>query len=281
MTGETVVYKNELNLVPLRDFTSTEINLFFSMCNKLKEKDTDELKIPFVELKHLSSYEQTEKKRFINDLKRIYDKVLNLTYTEYSGLSFKKFVLFTAYEVNADDEYLTISVNHKLKNILNELTGDFTKFELEELTHIKSTYSKNMYRLLKQYRHTGYYKIHIDDFRERLDVPKSYRMTNINTSVLKPIINELSPLFVNLTINKIKAKKGRKIEWLEFVFSPERRTFSKKQPQSVKETNKGYRNREKTPEWIFDDSYSEDIVDDKLDSDRKAFLDQLKQDWED
>ena len=281
MTGETVVYKNELNLVPLRDFTSTEINLFFSMCNKLKEKDTDELKIPFAELKHLSSYEQTEKKRFINDLKRIYDKVLNLTYTEYSGLSFKKFVLFTAYEVNADDEYLTISVNDKLKNILNELTGDFTKFELEELTHIKSTYSKNMYRLLKQYRHTGYYKIHIDDFRERLDVPKSYRMTNINTSVLKPIINELSPLFVNLTINKIKAKKGRKIEWLEFVFSPERRTFSKKQPQSVKETNKGYRNREKTPEWIFDDSYSEDIVDDKLDSDRKAFLDQLKQDWED
>ncbi|WP_131832399.1 replication initiation protein, partial [Mycobacteroides abscessus] len=141
----------------------------------------------------------------------------------------------------------------KLKNILNELTGDFTKFELEELTHIKSTYSKNMYRLLKQYRHTGYYKIHIDDFRERLDVPKSYRMTNVNTSVLKPIIKELSPLFENLKINKIKAKKGRKIEWLEFVFSPERRTFSKKQPQSVKETNKGYRNREKTPEWIFDD----------------------------
>lgn len=281
MTGETVVYKNELNLVPLRDFTSTEINLFFSMCNKLKEKDIEELKIPFSELKHLSSYEQTEKKRFINDLKRIYDKVLNLTYTEYSGLSFKKFVLFTAYEVNADDEYLTISVNHKLKNILNELTGDFTKFELKELTHIKSTYSKNMYRLLKQYRHTGYYKIHIDDFRERLDVPKSYRMTNVNTSVLKPIIKELSPLFENLKINKIKAKKGRKIEWLEFVFSPERRTFSKKQPQSVKETNKGYRNREKTPEWIFDDSYSEDVVDDKLDSDRKAFLDQLKQDWED
>lgn len=281
MTGETVVYKNELNLVPLRNFTSTEINLFFSMCNKLKEKDIEELKIPFSELKYLSSYEQTEKKRFINDLKRIYDKVLNLTYTEYSGLSFKKFVLFTAYEVNADDEYLTISVNHKLKNILNELTGDFTKFELEELTHIKSTYSKNMYRLLKQYRHTGYYKIHIDDFRERLDVPKSYRMTNINTSVLKPIINELSPLFVNLKINKVKAKKGRKIEWLEFVFSPEQRTFSKKQPQSVKETNKGYRNREKTPKWIFDDSYSEDIVDDKLDSDRKAFLEKLKQDWGD
>ncbi|MFG6128068.1 replication protein Rep, partial [Staphylococcus aureus] len=29
MTGETVVYKNEMNLVTLRRFTATEINLFF------------------------------------------------------------------------------------------------------------------------------------------------------------------------------------------------------------------------------------------------------------
>ncbi|MRX06166.1 RepB family plasmid replication initiator protein, partial [Staphylococcus aureus] len=41
MTGETVVYKNEMNLVPLRRFTATEINLFFAMCNKLKEQDTN------------------------------------------------------------------------------------------------------------------------------------------------------------------------------------------------------------------------------------------------
>ena len=40
MSGETVIYKNEMNLVPLRRFTATEINLFFAMCNKLKEQDT-------------------------------------------------------------------------------------------------------------------------------------------------------------------------------------------------------------------------------------------------
>ena len=129
MKGEMILYKNEneLNLLPLRDLTSTEINLFFSMCNKLKEKDTEELTIPFNELNHLSSYEQAEKKKLINDLKRISDKVTRLTYTQYRGLSFEKFVLFTSYEVNAEDEYLTISVNYKVKDILNELTGDFTK----------------------------------------------------------------------------------------------------------------------------------------------------------
>ncbi|HAR3011345.1 TPA: RepB family plasmid replication initiator protein, partial [Staphylococcus aureus] len=56
MTGETVVYKNEMNLVPLRRFTATEINLFFAMCNKLKEQDTNTLRLSFDELKKLSNY---------------------------------------------------------------------------------------------------------------------------------------------------------------------------------------------------------------------------------
>ncbi len=35
MSGETVVYRNEMNLVPLRRFTSTEVDLFGSVA-KLK-----------------------------------------------------------------------------------------------------------------------------------------------------------------------------------------------------------------------------------------------------
>lgn len=286
MTGETVVYKNDLNLVPLRDFNSVEINLFFSMCNRLKEKSTNELVIPFEELKELSNYEQTEKKRFINDLKHVYDKVLKLTYTEYSGLSFKKFVLFTAYEVNAEDETLTISVNPKLKNILNELTNNFTKFELNELTNIKSSYAKNMYRLLKQYKHTGYFKIQIDDFRERLDIPKSYRMTNITDYVLKPIIKELTPIFKNLNINKVKARKGRKIEYLEFIFDAEKRIHSKRQPEMANVGKQEHmRSREKTPKWLINrnnkTNNSSENLDTELEQKRKKFEQELKDTWGD
>ena len=285
MTGETVVYKNDLNLVPLRDFNSVEINLFFSMCNRLKEKSTNELVIPFEELKELSNYEQTEKKRFINDLKHVYDKVLKLTYTEYSGLSFKKFVLFTAYEVNAENETLTISVNPKLKNILNELTNNFTKFELNELTNIKSSYAKNMYRLLKQYKHTGYFKIQIDDFRERLDIPKSYRMTNITDYVLKPIIKELTPIFKNLNINKVKARKGRRIEYLEFTFDAEKRIHSKRQPKMANVgTQQHMGSREKTPKWLNKNGAMiktrNERYDQDLEEQRKAFRKQLEKDWE-
>ena len=32
MSGETVVYRNEMNLVSLRRFTSTEVDLFWFCC---------------------------------------------------------------------------------------------------------------------------------------------------------------------------------------------------------------------------------------------------------
>jgi plasmid replication initiation protein len=38
MTGETVVYRNEMNLVPLRKFTSTEVDLFLHCVINLKNK---------------------------------------------------------------------------------------------------------------------------------------------------------------------------------------------------------------------------------------------------
>ncbi|MBN4863174.1 RepB family plasmid replication initiator protein, partial [Staphylococcus sp. EG-SA-32] len=168
-----------------------------------------------------SNYYTRSQGRFINDLEHVYDKMLNLTYVERNGRSFEKFVLFTSYKVDLDEECLSISVNSDLKHILNSITADFTKFELKEMTHLKSTYAKNMFRLLKQYKHSGYMKIRVEDFRERLDIPNSYRMSNINQFVLTPIIRELSTIFNNLKINKIKAKKGRKIEWMEFIFDAE------------------------------------------------------------
>ncbi|WP_210133589.1 MULTISPECIES: RepB family plasmid replication initiator protein [unclassified Staphylococcus] len=278
MTGETVVYRNEMNLVPLRKFTSTEVDLFFTLCNKLKEQDTRKLEIPFDELKHLSNYYSRSQERFIKDLEHVYDKMLNLTYTEHNGKSFKKFVLFTSYELNAEDEYLSISINNDLKHVLNSITSDFTKFELQEMTYLKSTYAKNMFRYLKQYKHTGYLKMDIEDFKERLDIPKSYKMNDINKRVFNPIIKELGAIFKDLNINKISAKKSRKIEWVEFTFEPEKRIHSKRQPDMANVGKpKHNTSREMTPEWLknkqHEQSNSETL--EYTEEERRAFLEKM------
>ena len=286
MSGETVIYKNEMNLVPLRRFTATEINLFFAMCNKLKEQDTNKLHLSFDELKKLSNYSPKTRNinRFVDDLQRVYDKMLDILYTIKTETKIKKFVLFYKYEIDISDRYLEIATSPDLKYILNSITNNFTKFELKEMTHLKSTYAKNMFRLLKQYKHTGYIKINISDFKNRLDIPKTYQMNDITKRVLKPIINELSSIFNNLNINKIKAKKGRKIEWLEFTFDAEKRIHNKRQPKT---TNVGkqrqYISREKTPNWLENLTYKNkehETDDPQFEKEREAFLKQLKMDWE-
>lgn len=283
MSGETVIYKNEMNLVPLRRFTSTEINLFFAMCNKLKEQDTNTLHLSFDELKELSNYspETRNINRFVKDLDDVYKKMLELTIKYEDDEVIERFVLFNHYKIHKRDQYLEISTSPNLKHILNSITNNFTKFELKEMTYLKSTYSKNMFRLLKQYKHTGYMKIKIEDFRERLDIPKSYRMTDINKNVFKPVITELSSIFNNLNINKIKAKKGRKIEWLEFIFDAEKRIHSKRQPQMANiGKSRQYISREKTPIWLTNPEESKDTTDPDFEKDREAFLKQLEVNWE-
>ena len=97
------------------------------------------------------------------------------------------FVLFTKYKIDKDKKTVNIAVNEDFYWVLNELTQKFTKFELSEFISLKSTYSKECYRRLKQYRNTGMWIVEIDEFRRLLDIPNSYKSGNIDQRVLKPI----------------------------------------------------------------------------------------------
>ena len=218
MADIKVRYKNELNLVPMRNFDSVEMNLFFSICAKMKDKGLSKVQFTFEDLRELSAYKPTSIKRFSDDLEAVYNKMLQLTYrTEEAGIR-EKFVLFTGYRIDENNQTVDISVNPELAYIVNELSSKFTKFELQEFTGIRSSYAKTMYRLLKQYRSTGFYIVKIEDFREILSIPNSYQMSDIDKQVLKPIKNELSEFFDPLKIKKIKARKGNRIAMIEFRF---------------------------------------------------------------
>lgn len=218
MNELTVKYKNELNTIPMRTFNAKEMDLFFSICAKMKNKNDETVRFEFDDLRRLSKYKPTQLSRFADDLEKMYEKILRLDYREHEKGIRKRFYLFTGYEINENEKYVDVTVNPKLDYILNELTQEFTQFELKEFTSLKSSYSKTMYRLLKQFKSTRYYVVTVDEFRDLLDVPKSYRMTHITQKILTPIQKEIEPYFSNLTIKKIKAENGNRIERLEFTF---------------------------------------------------------------
>jgi len=218
---QVTVYKNELNTSSFRKFNTVEMNLFFAICSKMREKGLSKIQFDFIELKELIGYTDRNNKRFISQLDSLYTKMLTLTYRKGNSIDYSKFVLFTGFNMKGSENYIEISVNPELEYLINEISTEFTKFELEEFTSLKSSYSKTMFRLLKQFRLTGYYKVNIDEFRRLLDIPTSYPMYKIDQSVLSYIKKELPSIFKNLKIKKIKAKKQNKIEYLEFSFTPQ------------------------------------------------------------
>ncbi|PJH64414.1 RepB family plasmid replication initiator protein, partial [Salmonella enterica] len=46
-----VKHANELNRVPMRGFTATEMNLFFSLCAKMKDKGDQKIRFDFETLR--------------------------------------------------------------------------------------------------------------------------------------------------------------------------------------------------------------------------------------
>ncbi|WP_404324684.1 replication initiation protein [Companilactobacillus paralimentarius] len=206
-----VKYDPELNTIPLRKFTPVEMNLFFSIVSRMRDKGDETVRFSFDQLKELSAYKPTANNRFIDDIESTYQKILGLRFGRRSkdGLYREFFVMFTEFEINghADDPYVDIKIYPKAIKLLNELES-WVRYALSEFRDLKSSYAKTMFRLLKQFRTTGYAYFSVADFNELLDVPKSYKSSNINQSVLKPIKEELTPLFRGLTVRK-KYGKGR------------------------------------------------------------------------
>lgn len=214
-----VKYQNELNLVPLKNFNAKQMDLFFALCARMKDKGVENIRFSFEELKELSDYKMTATKAFVADLEKLYKDMLNLSYRTENDDEIEYFVLFNGFKIDKKQKFVEVRVNQDLDYIINGLTTEFSRFELSAFTSIRSTYAKTLFRLLMQYRSTGYYVVSIEDFRELLDIPEYYQMGNIDQKVLKPAMKELHNYFENLEVTKIKAKKGNKIAKLEFAFT--------------------------------------------------------------
>ncbi|WP_145470821.1 RepB family plasmid replication initiator protein, partial [Staphylococcus epidermidis] len=129
----------------------------------------------FDELKELSKYsgKRGNINRLVKELDDVYNKIFQLTITYQHHHLIQTFILFNHYTIHKKHQYLQISTSPNLNHILNSITTNFTKFQLKQITNFKSTYSKNIFTILKQYKHTPYIKIKIHHFTQPLDIPKS------------------------------------------------------------------------------------------------------------
>ena len=247
--NEIVKYHNNFNSVALKNFSGVEINLLRAICSKLKNKDINEIKLEFSDLRKMVNFGHKGELRFIQNLEQLYKKLLNLSIRIETDDRIINFVLFTKYEILKKEKVIVIKINEEFKFLLNNLIKSFTRFELNEFISLKSNYSKEIYRRLKQFKNTGIWKVKIDTFRELLNIPPKYRMSEIDKKVLKIATEELSEFFEDFKI--LKVKKGKKIDLLEFRFTSEnlkkKESIILEEPQKTEvKPQKKYKNIENT-----------------------------------
>ena len=220
--NEIVKYDNYMNNLKFTGFTTTDFNFLMLLCSKVRDKDTGEIVISFEELRLKAGYTQHSVKQFVSDLERMNEKLMKVTCKLKTETRIIMFVLFPTFDINLENQTLTVCVNEKFKFILNELIKNFTRFDLNEFIKLDSKHSKSLYRLLKQFKSTGKLEIKLDEFRRKMDILTSYTNKDIMSKVINPSLKELQDYFSDLQCTVQYAhKRGKPVIGYIFTFTPE------------------------------------------------------------
>ena len=261
-----VRYHNDFNKIKLPNFSSQEQNMLMGIICKVKENLTNKnIKFTPAELLEFSTENLTNKS--LGDMLFILrDKFFKADFTiliedkERDRIGRKTINLFEEFmlwyhkeDVNYDNLLeVELKLNPQFRYLIEELTANFTRFELAEFIASSGKYTKTLYRLLKQFRNSGEVTIYKNNFQEFCDfmgIPNNYTQSKIDEKILNPAIKELSPeqnlftnekqtIFKNLTYKKIKDPKGRgrggKVIGIEFNFEPEQIQELESKPKESK-----------------------------------------------
>ena len=228
--NEVVKYSNELHELKFNSLNEAQQNVFFTLLQQFRKASGDTLELDFNKLFELAQISQgtNYRKEILDKIGKLQEFKFRYQINELGDL--RQDVIFPSIETDSKNKVLRIRVSQGFKErYINSPLKGWTRYELAEFVNLSGTYTKTIYRYLKQYRQTGRWCIRYDDFKELLGIPESYRATNIDQQILKPALKELSAErnlfdmrrtpFEKLVV--IKHKKGREIEALEFCFMPQ------------------------------------------------------------
>lgn len=236
--GELVIFENEMNKLQLGNLSKTSMNIFMALCFKMKKQGNKNIVMKFSEVKELSEYRHNgdEKKNFITDLDRMTDQLLavNSKIIERKPNGKRKifkFDLFPTFIIDEEAQTLEVGVNPDFQWLLNEFEH-YTSLDLEEIVAFKSKYSKNLYRLLRQWRSVGKLVVGeggqeplIEDFRKKVGVKDSYSTKEMLRSCIDVAVKEINASECSIKNLKYEKKyanrRGKPLSQIIFTWQKE------------------------------------------------------------
>lgn len=230
---ELLKFHNDLNKIRFLNFNLYDYKIFFVVCLRILEKGENLIEINFSELKEVLKLTKTKtvtdeylENIVLETAKKLSKIDFNIENRFFKGFS----TLFTDFYIpKTGEKKLFVKINEKTKYILNDLVRNFTLSNLEILNSLRSKYPYRLYLLLKQFENIEdknkiekdgkkycWRNFEIENFKELMDIPKSYRMRDIDRQVLEASQEQLKPYFEDIFITKVK--KLRKVTNIIFYF---------------------------------------------------------------
>ncbi len=219
--NEIVKIHNDLTNEKLGKMNAKELDLFMSICHKMRDKGTEKVLISFDDLRKLGNYNKRSNVELKKELIKANSRMLEFQIIIDIGDETVQRTLFKEFRTNAVDGYLLVELWEETAYILNDIASHFTRFELGEFVSLESKYAKRLYKLIKQYRMQGSFYISKDDFYKALDVPDTYTNTNYQKKVLKPALEECRKYIPSLECVPKKSGRGGAVRGYTFTFSVE------------------------------------------------------------
>lgn len=211
-----LIHHKDFHRLQLQNYSVKERAVFLALCLKVMEQEDEVVTFKISELVKIANYVPRKKGDNIYVfLKELSDKLLKVQVMQIrKDEGFTNMVLFPTFSVDEKEKTVRIRINSDYKYLLNHLQAPYTIQALIEYSNLKSSYSQLMYSILKKWNKAKKLQISIQEFKEELGIPETYKTCDIDKRVLNPISKELPQYFEGLKIKKIK--DGKFISGFEF-----------------------------------------------------------------
>lgn len=242
--SQMIMYHNDLNKFNFYLFDELEQNIILGVFLNAHNKSMRGFSLSPSDIAKFLPQRKPSNAEILERVRKLRKGIFKMDYEEITeneegiiNTFYNVFSSFTIKSRKSDNEEiifesLDIKINEDFLYLVKNLLDHFTKFDLEEFLFLSGKYTKILYMHLKQFRTTGEWIVRFEDFKRLFNVPNSYKMSDIDSRIIKPAITQLSSEvglfdtkripFKNLFCIKKKGKgrgRGGTVTHLIFKFS--------------------------------------------------------------
>ena len=194
-------------------YTRLELDFIYAFISTIKDEDErfKDYKLTLNELEN-----KLQKRLQLDKIEYIFDSLIKKSFKINNDEELSVYSFFTYLHFNKKTNELTVNFNEKLKHHLIQLKT-FAKGNFKYLLQFKSEYSKRLYMLLSQWKKVGSHKYKVDELRDMLAVPDSYKYNDFKKRVIIKAQKELKEKGdIYFTFEEKKEEGGKKVTHILF-----------------------------------------------------------------